>query len=94
MGPIGCIPYQKSINQLKANQCSALANQLAQQYNAQLKTLIAQLNQKLSGATFVLANVYDLVMEIITNYNKYGKYIYDQNMLCFCFSKNFIEIVN
>ncbi|KAI3722557.1 hypothetical protein L2E82_33597 [Cichorium intybus] len=72
VGPIGCIPYQRTINQLNEDECVALPNQLANQYNAKLKDLVAQLNDNLPGATFVHANVYDLVMELITNYAKYG----------------------
>ncbi|KAJ0564647.1 putative triacylglycerol lipase [Helianthus annuus] len=74
MEPIGCIPYQRTINQLNENECVALPNQLALQYNAKLKDLVAELNDNLPGATFVHANVYDLVMELITNYDKYGQY--------------------
>ncbi|KAH6803102.1 GDSL-like Lipase/Acylhydrolase superfamily protein [Perilla frutescens var. frutescens] len=72
VGPIGCIPYQKTINQLSENECVSLPNKLALQYNAKLKDLLQELNENLGGATFVLANVYDLVMELITNYAKYG----------------------
>lgn len=72
VGPIGCIPYQKTINQLNEDECVALPNKLALQYNAKLKDLLTQLNENLPGATFVHANVYDLVMEVITNYDKYG----------------------
>lgn len=72
VGPIGCIPYQKTINQLSEDQCVELPNKLALQYNARLKDLLAQLNDNLPGATFVHANVYDLVMELLTNYKQYG----------------------
>ncbi|XP_022752111.1 GDSL esterase/lipase At2g23540-like [Durio zibethinus] len=72
VGPIGCIPYQKTINQLDENECVDMANKLATQYNGRLKDLLTELNGKLPGATFVHANVYDLVMELITNYQKYG----------------------
>lgn len=72
VGPIGCIPYQKTINQLNEDECVALPNQLALRYNSKLKDLVAQMNDNLPGATFVHANVYDLVMELITNYAKYG----------------------
>ncbi|KAF3554968.1 hypothetical protein F2Q69_00016503 [Brassica cretica] len=72
VGPIGCIPYQKTINQLNENECVDLANKLANQYNVRLKILLEDLNKKLPGAMFVHANVYDLVMELITNYDKYG----------------------
>lgn len=53
-----------------------LPNKLALQYNAKLKDLVAQLNDNLPGATFVHANVYDLVMEVITNYDKYGEFFH------------------
>ncbi|PIN19599.1 Triacylglycerol lipase [Handroanthus impetiginosus] len=72
VGPLGCIPYQKTINQLSENECVSLPNKLAIQYNARLKDLVQELNENLPGATFVHANVYDLVMELITNYAKYG----------------------
>ncbi|KAL2903564.1 hypothetical protein RDABS01_002274 [Bienertia sinuspersici] len=74
VGPIGCIPYQKTINQLNENECVELADQLARKYNAKLKDLLTQLSENLPGSTFVYANVYDLVMELITNYKKYGQY--------------------
>ena len=73
VGPIGCIPYQKTINQLNEDECVALPNKLALQYNARLKDLLTELNENLPGSTFVLANVYDLVLELITNYTNYGK---------------------
>ncbi|KAK8556791.1 hypothetical protein V6N12_003185 [Hibiscus sabdariffa] len=72
VGPIGCIPYQKTINQLNENECVDLANKLAIQYNGRLKDLLTELNGKLPGAIFVHANVYDLVMDLIVNYKKYG----------------------
>ncbi|KAK4781078.1 hypothetical protein SAY87_017184 [Trapa incisa] len=61
-------------NQLTLNQdeCVELPNKLARQYNIQLKALLTELNQNLPGSTYVYANVYDLVMELITNYDKYG----------------------
>ncbi|XP_041006562.1 GDSL esterase/lipase At2g23540 [Juglans microcarpa x Juglans regia] len=72
VGPIGCIPYQKTINQLKEDECVELPNKLALRYNARLKDLLAQLNENLPGATFVHANVYDLVLDLITNYKQHG----------------------
>ncbi|PSS30778.1 GDSL esterase/lipase [Actinidia chinensis var. chinensis] len=72
VGPIGCIPYQKTINQLNEDECVGLPNKLALQYNDRLKDLLTQLNENLPGATFVHANVYALVMELITNYAQYG----------------------
>ncbi|KAG9135381.1 hypothetical protein Leryth_007159 [Lithospermum erythrorhizon] len=72
VGPIGCIPYQKTINNLKDTECVDLPDKLALQYNARLKDLLTELNENLQGATFVLADVYSLVMELISNFRKYG----------------------
>ncbi|KAL0876287.1 hypothetical protein Bca101_025992 [Brassica carinata] len=77
VAPIGCIPYQKSINQLKDKQCVDLANKLALQYNARLKDLLmVELKDSLKDAHFVYANVYDLVMDLIVNYKEYGMDLY------------------
>ncbi|KAJ0977642.1 hypothetical protein J5N97_013116 [Dioscorea zingiberensis] len=72
VGPIGCIPYQKTINQVGENECASLPNQLAMHYNERFRDLMTELNERLPGAKFVLANVYDIVMELITNYQYYG----------------------
>ncbi|KAF2924401.1 GDSL esterase/lipase At2g23540 [Oryza sativa Japonica Group] len=72
VGPLGCIPYQKTINRVGENECVKLPNQLASQYNGRLRELLIQLNGDLAGAKFCLANVYDLVMDVITNYDSYG----------------------
>ncbi|KAI3930605.1 hypothetical protein MKX01_037051 [Papaver californicum] len=72
VGPLGCIPYQKTINQLNADQCVELPNKLALQYNGRLKDLLTELNENLPGSRFLLANVYDLVSDLIVNYVKYG----------------------
>ncbi|KAI3943317.1 hypothetical protein MKW92_009027 [Papaver armeniacum] len=72
VGPLGCIPYQKTINQLNADQCVELPNKLALQYNGRLKDLLTELNENLPGSHFLLANVYDLVSDLIVNYSKYG----------------------
>ncbi|GMN29859.1 hypothetical protein TIFTF001_002589 [Ficus carica] len=72
VGPIGCIPYQKTINQVTQDQCVDLPNKLAIQYNGRLKDLLAELNDNLPGSTFIYANVYELVLELISNYDKYG----------------------
>lgn len=51
--------------------CGLAENELAAQYNAQLRDLLTELNGNLPGAQLVLANVYDLVLEVLTNYEKY-----------------------
>ncbi|KAL5714442.1 hypothetical protein ACHQM5_016405 [Ranunculus cassubicifolius] len=72
VGPLGCIPYQKQINGVNKDECVALPNKLALQYNGRLKDLLKELNTNLPGSIFVHANVYDLVLDLMTNYAKYG----------------------
>lgn len=72
VGPIGCIPYQREINPSAGDDCVAFPNQLAQMYNAPLKDLIAELSTNLKGATFVYADVYRIVDDIVHNYKSYG----------------------
>ncbi|CAH1454481.1 unnamed protein product [Lactuca virosa] len=72
VGPIGCIPYQRDINLSEGNDCVALANHLAQLYNRQLKSLLQELNIKLKGSTFLFADVYNIVADIIQNFESYG----------------------
>ncbi|CAN6449378.1 unnamed protein product [Victoria cruziana] len=72
VGPLGCIPYQKTLSGLSDDECADLPNKLASEYNGKLKDLLAELNDNLPGANFCLANVYDLVMELISNHPKYG----------------------
>ncbi|XP_048560504.1 GDSL esterase/lipase At2g23540-like [Triticum urartu] len=76
VGPLGCIPYQKTLNRVKDDECVKLPNTLAAQYNGRLRDLLIELNGNggggLPGGRFLLANVYDLVMELIANHRKYG----------------------
>ncbi|KAG0488117.1 hypothetical protein HPP92_006928 [Vanilla planifolia] len=70
--PIGCIPYQTSLAPVDETGCAELPNQLAMQYNGELKKLLTELNQQLPGANFLYANLYDIFMEIIKNHQSYG----------------------
>ncbi|XP_047317658.1 GDSL esterase/lipase At2g23540-like [Impatiens glandulifera] len=72
VGPIGCIPYEKAMNRVTDSECAELPNNMALQYGARLKDLLQELKQNLPEATFVYANVYDLVLGLIRNYEQYG----------------------
>lgn len=72
VGPIGCIPYERTLNRVDENQCAALPNELALKFNKRLRPLIMELNANCKGATFVYANTYDMVEDLIKNYAKYG----------------------
>ncbi|KAK6913680.1 GDSL lipase/esterase [Dillenia turbinata] len=72
VGPIGCIPYQREINPSAGANCAPFPNELAQLFNAELKDLIAELSANLDGSSFVYADVYHIVDDIIRNYVSYG----------------------
>ncbi|KAK4265912.1 hypothetical protein QN277_026900 [Acacia crassicarpa] len=73
VGPIGCIPYQRDINYPSSGEkCASLANELAQSFNVQLKSLVKELNKNLEGSNYVHADVYHIVQDIFHNYRAYG----------------------
>ncbi|KAI3690906.1 hypothetical protein L2E82_49118 [Cichorium intybus] len=72
VGPIGCIPYQRDINPSAGDNCVALPNHLAQLYNFQLKSLLKDLTIQLKGSSFLFADVYNIVTDIIQNFQSYG----------------------
>ncbi|XP_077231995.1 GDSL esterase/lipase At4g16230-like [Tasmannia lanceolata] len=72
VGPIGCIPYQRDLNPSAGDDCVAFPNQLAVSFNERLKSLITELNANLEGASFVYADVYRIVLDIIQNFSSYG----------------------
>ncbi|KAL0414836.1 UNVERIFIED_CONTAM: GDSL esterase/lipase [Sesamum radiatum] len=74
VGPIGCIPFQRDINPSTAagDGCAVFPNQLAQLFNAQLRTLLTQLRANLDQSNFIYADVYHIVHDIIQNYSSYG----------------------
>ncbi|XP_024995106.1 GDSL esterase/lipase At4g16230 [Cynara cardunculus var. scolymus] len=72
VGPIGCIPYQRDTTPSAGDDCVPLPNHLAQLFNSQLKALLQDLTISLQGSTFVFADVYHIVADIIQNYESYG----------------------
>lgn len=72
VGPIGCIPYQRDANPSAGDNCAASANQLAQLFNTQLKSLVTELRTDLHGSQFVYADVYRIVDDILQNFISYG----------------------
>lgn len=76
VGPIGCIPYERDLNPTAGNSCASRPNQMAQQFNTQLRSLIKDLSTNLKGSHFVYADAYSIVDDIIQNYRSYGNFIF------------------
>ncbi|XP_038996335.1 GDSL esterase/lipase At5g41890-like [Hibiscus syriacus] len=73
VGPLGCIPFVRAFNLLPSGKCSRRVNALIQAYNHRLKLLLNRLNQEMGpDAIFVFANSYDVFMDILANYRRFG----------------------
>ncbi|KAJ4722002.1 GDSL esterase/lipase [Melia azedarach] len=72
VGPIGCIPYQRDLNPVAGENCASFSNQLAQLFNAELKSLLSELSTSLRDSKFVYADVYRMVENILENYRSYS----------------------
>ena len=67
--------YQvKGIQTLVLEMAVTFPNQVAQLFNAQLKSLIAELSTNLQGSMFVYADVYHILENILENYVSYGMF--------------------
>ncbi|KAL4579246.1 hypothetical protein LXL04_015384 [Taraxacum kok-saghyz] len=75
--PIGCIPYERDYNPSTGKECVASQNLLARQYNHLLKGMLIELTTTLKGSTFLYADVYRIVDDIIQNYKSYDFEIAD-----------------
>ncbi|KAL9246617.1 hypothetical protein vseg_020132 [Gypsophila vaccaria] len=73
IGPLGCIPFVRATMLLWLNKCSTEVNIVIQDYNSKLKRKLDLLNNEIGHeAIFVYANIYDIFMDLITNYDHYG----------------------
>ncbi|GAB2217840.1 hypothetical protein Droror1_Dr00001052 [Drosera rotundifolia] len=73
VGPIGCIPFERDTNPLAGDNCVAFQNdKLVKPFNNRLRSLLAELGNKLRGSMFLYADVYRAVDDIILNYASYG----------------------
>lgn len=72
--PIGCIPYMRETEQCLKVQV-VVTNVLMkwlQSTTLNLKKLVNKLRGKLEGSTFVFVHVYDIVSDIMQNYQSFG----------------------
>uniref|UniRef100_A0A803N2B7 Uncharacterized protein n=1 Tax=Chenopodium quinoa TaxID=63459 RepID=A0A803N2B7_CHEQI len=72
VSPIGCIPFERDANPSAGDDCVEFPNQLARSYNLRLKSLITELSNNLDGTKFVYADAYNIVSEVLDNYQSYG----------------------
>lgn len=69
---VGCIPFVRDLHS-SVDSCVAAMNQKAQLFNSRLNSLLAELTKNLEASTFICANVYAMLDDILNNYmTSYG----------------------
>ncbi|KAM7280142.1 hypothetical protein ACFE04_007276 [Oxalis oulophora] len=72
VGPIGCIPYERDTHPLAGADCASKPNLMARLFNPKLTGLVQEMNLKLIGSTFLYADVYRIMEDLLENYKSYG----------------------
>lgn len=74
LAPIGCIPLQitAKFNNPKNRACINEQNSDAMVYNSKLEKMLTGLQESFHGSRIVYGNLYDPVMDMINNPQKYG----------------------
>ena len=70
LGAMGCIP--SILAQSPTGKCSDSVNALVQPFNANVKTMINNLNTKLPGAKFIYIDIANMFRDILTHPASYG----------------------
>ncbi|CAN1152107.1 GDSL esterase/lipase At2g40250 [Linum perenne] len=73
--PIGCLPVQMTASfqfSLRSRQCIQSQNSDSLSYNVKLKQLLRKLQGSLPGSKMLYANVYDPMLDMVTQPQKYG----------------------
>ncbi|GLJ22986.1 hypothetical protein SUGI_0433570 [Cryptomeria japonica] len=95
--PFGCLPQQITMHNLINGSCISEYNEVATSYNKKLSSLIEMMKPSLQGLQIVYIDVYDKLLDMIVNPNKYGfeevrkgccgTGLYEVGPLCNTFSK-------
>lgn len=70
--PIGCLPFQRAVENLFMNECLKNQNLDSQSYNEKLKKSLQNIQKNLKGSTLLYADIYNPIMKMINNPQNYG----------------------
>lgn len=73
VGPIGCIPFVRDVNPGAGDDCVQFINDAVQLFNTQVKRLVNELSACFEGSTFVYADVYHVMEDLLRHYMSYGR---------------------
>jgi len=71
LGPMGCIPLQRVLS--TSGECQDRTNNLAISFNKATTKLVVDLGKQLPNSSYRFGDAYDVVNDVISNPNKYGK---------------------
>lgn len=69
--PMGCLPLERTTHVFR--DCVEEYNDVAKDFNGKLQETVGKLNRELPGIQLVLANPYDIFIDIIQHPEKFGK---------------------
>lgn len=70
--PIGCVPSQRTLRGGPNRECVKIYNQMAELFNSKLAAEIKSLNSKYADASIVYVDVYNSLLGLIRDHQKYG----------------------
>ena len=70
--PLGCLPSQRTLVGSSEEECAKEPNQASQVFNDKLSRKLGYLNNNLPNAKVVYIDIYNPLLDIITNPKKYG----------------------
>ncbi|KAL7155514.1 hypothetical protein ABFS83_03G079600 [Erythranthe nasuta] len=76
--PLGCMPLERTIGGGLERKCAEKYNEAAQLFNNKLSAEIASLDAKLTEAKIVYVDIYNPILDITLNPQKYGFKIADK----------------
>lgn len=75
IGPLGCIPNQRASGLSPPDRCVDQVNQIVGYFNAELKSLVQQLNANHPGSFFIYGNTYRGIGDMLNNPSQYGMHV-------------------
>lgn len=74
--PIGCVPSQRTLAGGIVRECAEKYNYAAKLFNSKLSKETDSLSRTLPNANVIYIDVYNPLLDIILNHQKYGIYTY------------------
>ncbi|KAK7262984.1 hypothetical protein RJT34_30567 [Clitoria ternatea] len=72
LGPVGCVPMQRTISGGKDRKCVESVNQASRVYNSKISSSIVALSQSLPDARLVYLEIYDEFNHVMEHLSQFG----------------------